>query len=70
MDNKFSLDVIKKYITTREQKYKDKIAELESKLEEKQLAKALNENLDQEVLVEKTEEVSFEDLDKIIGGIK
>lgn len=70
MNNKFSLDVIKKYITTREQKYKDKIAELESKLEEKQLAKALNENLDQEVLVEKTEEVSFEDLDKIIGGIK
>lgn len=70
MNDKFSIDTIKKYVSSIKQKYEDEIKTLKAQLEEKQLAKALNDEVLSEQNKEKDQEISLQDLDKIIGGIE
>ena len=70
MNDKFSIDTIKKYVSSIKQKYEDEIKTLKAQLEEKQLAKALNDEVLSEQNKEKDQEISLQELDKIIGGIE
>lgn len=70
MNDKFSIDTIKKYVSSIKQKYEDEIKILKVQLEEKQLAKALNDEVLHQNVEQKEEENSLQDLDKIIGGIE
>ncbi len=70
MNDKFSIDTIKKYVSSIKQKYEDEIKTLKAQLEEKQLAKALNDEVLHQNVEQKEEKNSLQDLDKIIGGIE